>query len=281
MYSKDDLDDLMIEEPGSTQNSGIEIAKTLIIAFLVVVFIRCAIAEPFSIPTGSMVPTLAIGDKILVTKYDYGWRYPLTRIPITEIAVPERGDVIVFVFPGSDIDVPKRYFAGKKFTEEQTTNLPKKLSYWMDLPFPPFLAIDYVKRVVALPGEEVKVVKNVLYINGVPQDKTYKDNHTFVNSKCQPYDTEHHVENLGGYEHEVLTSKIPNVSNFPATIVPEGHVFVMGDNRDHSADSRAWGFVPLRNIKGKAKFVWLSLDFCGSGGMLGSPRWERTPTSIQ
>ena len=110
MYSKDDMDDLMDEESDSSQSSGGEIAKTLVFAFLVVVFIRCAIAEPFSIPTGSMVPTLAIGDKILVTKYDYGWRFPLTRVPITEIKVPERGDVIVFVFPGSDVDVPKRYF---------------------------------------------------------------------------------------------------------------------------------------------------------------------------
>lgn len=280
MYS-DNLDEESEEESLSLAQKTYDIIKTLVPAFLLVLFIRASIAEPFRIPTGSMVPTLAIGDQILVTKYDYGFRWPLTRIPMTELKVPDRGDVIVFVYPGSDFEVPKSHFANKKFTSALTTDLPKKASYWVDLPFPPFTAIDFVKRVVALPGEEVKIENNVLFINGVPQKKTYQESFQFVNSHCQPYDMEYHKEDLAGHEHDVLTAKSLHVPNYPATIVPEGHVFVMGDNRDNSADSRSWGFVPLRNIKGKAKYVWLSIDFCIPTGMLGSVRWERIPQKIQ
>ena len=280
MY-RDELDDISEEEEDSLGQKAYDIIKTLVPAFLLVLFIRSSIAEPFRIPTGSMVPTLAIGDQILVTKYDYGLRWPLTRIPMTELKVPDRGDVIVFVYPGSDIEVPKSHFVGKKFTADLTNDLPKKLSYWIDLPVPPFTAIDFVKRVVALPGEEVKVENNVLFINGVPQNKTFEKEFTFVNSQCQPYDMEHKVEDLSGHSHDVLTAKSARVPNFPATTVPPGHVFVMGDNRDNSADSRSWGFVPLRNIKGKAKYIWLSLDFCVPSGMLGSARWERMPKKIQ
>jgi signal peptidase I len=256
MYT-DDLDEISEEESLSLGQRAYDIIKTLVPAFLLVLFIRAGLAEPFRI------------------------RWPLTRIPMTELKVPDRGDVIVFVYPGSDVDVPKSHFSGKKFTADLTTDLPKKLSYWVDLPIPPFTAIDFVKRVVALPGEEVKIEKNVLFINGLPQNKTYKEGFTFVNSHCQPYNMDYQTEDLGGYEHDMLTAKTSYVPNFPSTIVPQGHVFVMGDNRDNSADSRSWGFVPLRNIKGKAKFVWLSIDFCIPSGMLGSVRWDRVPKKIQ
>ena len=118
MY-RDELNEISEEEEeDSLGTKAFDIIKTLVPAFLLVLFIRSSIAEPFRIPTGSMVPTLAIGDQILVTKYDYGIRWPLTRIPMTELKVPERGDVIVFVYPGSDIEVPKSHFVGKKFTSE-------------------------------------------------------------------------------------------------------------------------------------------------------------------
>ena len=118
-------------------------------AIFAVLFLRSAVAEPFRIPSGSMVPTLAIGDHILVTKYSYGFRIPLTRIPITAPGVPDRGDVIVFVKPNPHQDDFVKNF---------------------DLPFPPFATQDFVKRVVGLPGDKIKVVNNVVYINGVAQE---------------------------------------------------------------------------------------------------------------
>ncbi|MFT4977274.1 MAG: signal peptidase I, partial [Myxococcota bacterium] len=128
-------------------------------ALLAVLLIRSVFAEPFRIPSGSMVPTLEIGDHILVTKYTYGFRVPLTRIPIGELTLPERGDVAVFVYPGSD---------------------EGKMSYWLDLPFPPLATLDYVKRIVALPGDEVEVRDNVLYLNGKAQTKTFIERQDFI-----------------------------------------------------------------------------------------------------
>jgi signal peptidase I len=226
-------------------------------ALLVVLFIRSVIAEPFRIPSGSMVPTLEIGDHILVTKYSYGLRYPMTRIPVTEISVPERGDVIVFVFPGSD---------------------EGKLSVYLDLPFPPIATLDYVKRVVGLPGEEIEVKGNVLHINGVAQARTFVEKYPFVDDKCRKNPTRLYDEDLKGVKHQILNTARygMRLGDFKPTTVPEDHVFVMGDNRDHSQDSRVWGFVPIQNIKGRARFVWLSYDQCEKGmPMLGDVRGER------
>lgn len=232
-------------------------------ALLTVLLIRSVLAEPFRIPSGSMVPTLAIGDHILVTKFSYGFRLPLTRIPITELHPPERGDVVVFVYPGSD---------------------EGKLSYWLDLPIPPFATLDYVKRIVGLPGDEIEVRDNTLYVNGAAQPKTYLDDFLFRDDNCATSDTRMYTEDLGGRPHAVLN--VPNggmriagglrPGDFGPEVVPEGMVFAMGDNRDHSADSRVWGYIPLRNIKGKAQFVWLSYDQCsGSLPIFGSFRLER------
>ncbi len=230
-------------------------------ALLTVLLIRSVLAEPFRIPSGSMVPTLQIGDHILVTKFSYGLRIPLTRIPITELSVPDRGDIVVFVYPGSDTG---------------------KTSEWVDLPFPPLATLDYVKRVVGLPGDTVTVRDNVVYINGKAQQKEFIDTYSFVDDRCRTNPTRHFTEDLGGVKHDILntTAYGMRVGNYTppedAKVIPEGHVFVMGDNRDHSADSRSWGLVPLRNIKGKARFVWLSYDQCeGTFPIFGSFRSSR------
>ena len=217
-------------------------------ALLVVLLIRSVVAEPFRIPSGSMVPTLAIGDHILVTKYSYGLRIPLTRIPVTELKVPERGDVVVFVYPGSDDD---------------------SLSFWADLPVPPFATLDYVKRVVGLPGDSIEVRDNVLYINGKAQARESQGDYRFVDDRCTAHATTQYEEDLGGVEHAMLTATAygARMRDFGPETVPDGHIFAMGDNRDHSADSRVWGFVPLRNIKGKARFVWLSFEQCGGNAI--------------
>ena len=135
-------------------------------AIFAVFFIRSVIAEPFRIPSGSMVPTLEIGDHILVTKYSYGFKIPLTRISIGEPGTPERGDVIVFVKPGQGEETFVKQF---------------------DFPFPPFATTDYVKRVAGLPGDTIKVVNNTLYVNGTAQIKTRVGSYKFVNSRLMIY----------------------------------------------------------------------------------------------
>ena len=225
-------------------------------ALLAVLLIRSVLAEPFRIPSGSMVPTLAIGDHILVTKSTYGFRIPLTRIPVGELSVPARGDVVVFVYPGSDVGA----------------------SFWLDLPVPPIATLDYVKRVVGLPGDVIEVRDNTVWINGQPQAKEYKETFDFVDDQCRRSPTRDFVEDLEGVKHQVLNASTYGLrmGDFGPTTVPDGHLFMMGDNRDYSADSRVWGFVPLRNVKGRARFVWLSYDQCTPGiPVFGTFRGER------
>jgi signal peptidase I len=257
-------DDLLTDEtePMTFGHWLWDIIKTWGPAVFAVFFIRSAIAEPFRIPSGSMVPTLAIGDHILVTKFSYGLRIPLTRIPIGSLSAPERGDVVVFVYPGSD-ENPDGSFSP---------------AHYIDLPFPPFSTLDYVKRVVGLPGDRISVRDNVLYINGKKQEKVFVNNEQFIDDRCRSHETKQYREKLGDHEHSMLNASrsMLRMGDYPETLIPEGKVFVMGDNRDHSSDSRVWGMVPLWNIKGKARFIWLSYDQC-KGGMpvLGSIRSER------
>ena len=136
-----------------------EVVRTWGPAILTVLLIRSMVAEPFRIPSGSMVPTLAIGDHILVTKYTYGVRIPLTRIPITELESPERGDVIVFVYPNSD---------------------DTSTEFWFDLPVQPFKTYDYVKRVIGIPGDSIEVRDNVIFINGEAQTRSHVSKFDFV-----------------------------------------------------------------------------------------------------
>lgn len=212
-------------------------------ALLAVLLIRSVFAEPFRIPSGSMVPTLEVGDHILVTKYSYGFRIPLTRIPLGSLEVPSRGDIVVFVYPGSEKNSFQQY---------------------LDLPFPPAATYDYVKRVVGLPGDTIEVKDGKLYINAQLQPQKSLDEYAFIDDRCHTSDTLRSLETLDGKPHAVLAEAMPlrRMADFGPVTVPEGNVFAMGDNRDHSADSRIWGFVPLRNIKGKAWFVWLSYDRC-------------------
>ena len=210
----------------------------------VVFVLRSFLFEPFKIPSGSMIPTLQVGDLILVNKYHYGIRLPVINKKIIANHDPQRGDVMVFHYP---ID-------------------PR---------------VDYIKRVVGLPGDEVSYLNKQLRINGQPVAEAPMADY-FVDDRST-YE-QRFKETLGGVEHSILTKSdvAPGVqpfNDFPfkdhcrysaegvVCKVPPGHYFMMGDHRDDSQDSRYWGFVPDENIVGKAFFVWMNF---GDLGRIGS-----------
>ena len=233
---------MAVDDLDPPQRSGfMEILRTWGPALLAVLVVRTYIFEPFRIPSGSMVPSLQIGDHVVVNKASYGLWAPISfvEVPFVESAFvapryelldwgdPERGDIIVFRYPRQE-------------------------------------GINYIKRVVAIAGDKVAVKDNQVILNGVEQPRTFIDRYPFTDDRCNEMTTKRYVEDLSGLEHEVLTNaSMPGpLSNRKEVVVPEGHVFVMGDNRDNSEDSRAWGFVRMDQIKGKAHFVWFSLANC-------------------
>jgi signal peptidase I len=203
---------------------------------IIAVFVlRSFLFEPFKIPSGSMIPTLLVGDLILVNKFHYGIRLPVINTKLTEGNKPERGDVMVFRYP------------------------PKP-------------SLDYIKRVVGLPGDEVAYLNKRLSVNGQVIDTQAVPD--FFDEDLVSY-FKQYVENLGTVKHRILNDDnrpafVPGVEEYPnrqncrysvegvVCKVPEGHYFMMGDNRDNSLDSRYWGFVPDNNIVGKAFFVWMN-----------------------
>jgi signal peptidase I len=209
----------------------------------VVFLLRSFLVEPFKIPSGSMIPTLLVGDLILVNKFAYGVRLPVVHTKVLDVGDPQRGDVMVFRFPKDT-------------------------------------SVDYIKRVVGLPGDTVTYENNRLSVNGAPVP--LREVGEFFDSERLVY-YRRYSEKLGTVEHNLLTelekpSFITGVDKFPyrdhctygrsglTCRVPEGHFFVMGDNRENSLDSRFWGFVPERNIVGKAFFIWMNFGDLGRIG---------------
>lgn len=244
---------------------------------LAVAVIRSAIVEPFQIPSGSMVPTLAIGDFIVVSKFEYGLRVPFTDIEILPRGEPERGDVNVFIYPPSVSTDPWCWLK----------RIPRAVTFDLipGMPGADPCSIDYIKRVVGLPGDEIEVRDDVVYINGVEQQRTFTGEYNYVDiHACDGEPMRMYEEQLGELEHTVLqsTESWRRMRDYPPTKVPPDHYFMMGDNRDNSADGRVWGFVPRNYIRGKAKFVWLSFDPCGQGMPgLGAIRTERIGSALK
>jgi len=205
----------------------VEYSKFLFPVFFIVLILRGFVVEPFKIPSGSMIPTLEIGDFILVNKFSYGLRVPVINKKIVNIANPERGDVVVFRFPENP-------------------------------------QIDYIKRVIGLPGDEIAYHNKQLYLNGDVIENVELSRSTFGFTEYTRYQS-----NLAGYEHEMQVSSNPPYFDL-ITTVPEGHYFVMGDNRDNSNDSRKWGFVPDENLKGRAFAIWMNFQ-----GWDRMPKWSR------
>lgn len=209
--------------------------ESIAIAVVVALLLRSFVVEAFKIPSGSMIPTLAIGDQIFVNKLVYGIRIPFTAIRLVDFSMPERGDVVVFM-------VPKE---------------PNE---------------DYIKRVIGLPGDTIEVRRRVVYVNGKPLSRTPLGRATEIDRRdisgpWYNFEAEAFREEAGDAEYTVLHAEsVPGIGDYGPRVVPEDHVFVMGDNRDRSSDSREWGPVPLSNILGEALFVWWSwgkdgLDF--------------------
>jgi signal peptidase I len=182
-----------------------EYAEAAVIAIILALFIRTFVVQAFKIPSGSMEPTLLVGDHILVNKFLYGVKIPFINKTLIPISEPKRDDVIVFIYP---VDTSK----------------------------------DFIKRVIGLPGDEIEIVDNKIYING----ELFKDRHGYYP------DLGRKVVDPGGK------------TRFGPVSVPEDHLFVMGDNRNHSYDSRYWGFVSLESVKGKAFIIYWSW-----------PHWKR------
>ncbi|MDY7578499.1 signal peptidase I [Herbaspirillum sp. RTI4] len=214
----------------------IEYSGSFFPVIAVVFFLRSFLYEPFKIPSSSMVPTLLVGDLILVNKYTYGIRLPIINKKILEINQPQRGDVMVFKYPKDT-------------------------------------AVDYIKRVVGVPGDKIVYRNKRLTING--KALSYESLPDFLDEESLTY-SKQWQENLTGNDHKILNNEnapnyVPNPDAFPqhelctydsdgfACTVPAGQYFMMGDNRDNSLDSRYWGFVPDANIVGKAFFVWMNL----------------------
>jgi signal peptidase I len=227
-----------IEAAHLRQPTWIEYSGSFFPVIALVFFLRSFLYEPFKIPSSSMVPTLLVGDLILVNKFTYGVRLPIINKKIIQLNDPQRGDVMVFKYP-------------------------KDLSQ------------DYIKRVVGVPGDKIIYENKRLTVNGKPVDYTPLDD--YLNEDSLLY-SKQAKENLTGVEHRVITTEaappvnVGEVKDFPHSencsyryegftcTVPAGNYFMMGDNRDNSLDSRYWGFVPDQNIVGKAFFVWMNLS---------------------
>jgi signal peptidase I len=216
----------------------VEYARSFFPVILIVLLFRSFLAEPFKIPSGSMKPTLLVGDFILVNKFAYGLRLPVLGTKIVAIGEPKRGDVFVFRYPG---------FGCQRNDQLVRSGKP------CEFPIAPVPQLDYIKRVIGLPGDEITYRNKTLYVNG--KEMAQADVGPFVG----PEAGEIHQEVLPEVTHDIL--QMPMRAGVEGSWkVPAGHYFAMGDNRDNSEDSRYWGFVPEQNVIGKAFVIWMNWD---------------------
>lgn len=219
----------------------VEYAKSFFPVILVVFVIRSFLIEPFKIPSGSMIPTLQVGDFILVNKFTYGIRLPVINQKIVPLNNPKRGDVMVFHYPEDP-------------------------------------SLDYIKRVIGLPGDLIEYRNKRLFINNVEQPTQADGEYNYVEPGLSFIHTEKKIEKLGDKQHALLinpempTLHLAAVAEFKGREnctydnemvrckVPEGNYFMMGDNRDNSRDSRYWGFVPDNQIVGRAFLIWMNFS---------------------
>jgi signal peptidase I len=254
-----DLDGKMDQHLAFARKSAArQYAESIGLALAVALLLRAFVVEAFQIPSGSMIPTLDVGDHIFVSKFSYAVGIPFTNAKIAEFGKPKRGDVIVFKYP-------------------------------------PDQNVDYIKRVMGLPGETIEVRHNEVFINGgplarelLPEPCSEKDDPApegdDEHSNCEVW-----LEHLGTAKtHLVHQDPRLGPSDFGPVKIPEGQYFAMGDNRDNSRDSRVWGFVPYDLIKGRALIIWWSRDPARGGlspagvsDWFKSIRWGRFFQQVQ
>ena len=235
----DRLERLLDRQLSYARKSAIrEYTESIGVAVFIALLLRAFVVEAFKIPSGSMIPTLVVGDHIFVNKFIYGLRVPLTNLKPVMFGPPARGEVVVFVYPKDE-------------------------------------SKDFIKRVVAVGGDTIAVDNNQIVLNGkpiprrrIPGPCTYSDEEEGT-PRYEPRQCVAWQEKLDNTTYRVFQDPLSPPYPMAATKIPEGHIFVMGDNRDNSADSRSWGLVPLHNIKGKAMIIWWS-----SGDPDGI-RWRR------
>ncbi|MFN4197045.1 MAG: signal peptidase I [Caldimicrobium sp.] len=183
------------------KNKLLDWTKSLLIALIIALFIRTFVVQAYKIPSGSMIPTLLIGDYLLVNKLSYGLRNPAKDDFLYKWSLPKRQEIVVFTCP-----------ANKK--------------------------LDFIKRVIGLPGDRIEIINKKVYVNGAPLEEPY----------------------VQFTDKEIYSKEVSPRDNYGPVVVPQGHIFVLGDNRDQSYDSRFWGFVPLHSLKGKALIIYFSWD---------------------
>ena len=216
----------------------VEYARSFFPVIFIVLIVRSFLAEPFRIPSSSMMPTLVDGDFILVSKFAYGLRLPVLDYKFLDIGEPQRGDPVVFRYPGN----PR---LGDR---------------------DPHIGQDYIKRVIGLPGDEVIYRNKQIFINGQLVEQTPVGRYVGEGSSADATGSQHLSEQLPGRTHDVLINPLAISGRGDGRwVVPEGHYFVMGDNRDNSEDSRFWGFVPEKNLVGKAFLIWMNFDSKAGG----------------
>ncbi|MEO5376849.1 MAG: signal peptidase I [Magnetococcus sp. DMHC-6] len=220
-------------------NEVIEYYDAFVIAVGFALVVRTFLFEPFKIPSGSMIPTLQVGDYLFVNKFSYGQRIPFTTLRLFMGEGPQRGDIAVFEYPQD----------------------PTK---------------DYIKRIVGLPGDRVVYKNKRLYLNNTLIENIPDGVYSYLNEQNQLVESARFDEQLGAKTHPILLRPFVYSDHQVDEIVPIGHYFVMGDNRDNSNDSRYWGFVPAYRLVGRAVALFWSWD-----DHIGRPRWERIGHSLE
>ena len=210
----------------------IDYARSFLPVLLVVVFLRSFIIEPFRIPSGSMIPTLEIGDFVVVKKYAYGIKLPVINKKILETGEPARGDVVVFRYPGDP-------------------------------------SINYIKRLVGMPGDHIQWTSDKrLMVNGELVAQKPLAAYPYTSSSGAKFDVPHIAETMksgdGERDFNIIYSR-KTANGVGEWVVPEGQYFMMGDNRDNSNDGRFWGFVPEKYLVGQASMVWLHWNWQSGG----------------
>ena len=251
------------EEPRSPTTGVLEQVSTLLLAVIIALTIRAFVIEPYRIPSGSMFPTLLIGDHLFVNKFVYGIKIPFTDIRLPGIREPARGDVIVFTVAKLN---------GSTFPADVRPELPRE---------------EFVKRIVGLPGDRLEFRGDRVYVNGELIESTPLDD-DFMDGGIRLHRS---VVKMGEHVFQTLDDPGRPAWPHPPEVIESGRYFMMGDNRDHSKDSRSWGTVRLAEIKGPAFILYWSWDFNGSWAELINPltwwellsskmRWERIGAGV-